>query len=943
MANEFLDKFLDHVKTKSSEIALGDGNIVYSWKEYGILSGKVYAYLKDRGIGKEQVVGIRLGRGLAQLICEIGILRNGSAFVALDTDSVPEDRSRYIEKNSECVLILGEKEWNEILDYRSEEGYNPEPDDRNLAFAVYTSGSTGRPKGALHERGSLTQSGHSVYNGSTSMIEGFDRFGVLIPQSMAAALIFTIKSTFMGASVFIPPLSVVKDPSQLHHFLEEFHITNVFAPPVLVPLIESAKSLRLILVGGELCIHTFSEKVPLYQIYAASESMFVLNTTRIYKEDPLPTLEVPAPENKVQIVDGELCFYNPYFRGYAGDPDATRSVFLQNDTVRLEDKIYRSRDGAKWDEKGRLVVTGRLDDMFKINGNRVEPGEVESAFKSICEAKEAAMLKFDVGNRSVTVMFYTQPQHANQTVNLWKEQLSKNLPHYMIPTYFVQISEFPHLRNGKLNRRGLFCPDFSKLHPEYIAPETEIQKEIASAFEESLEISHVGLDDDFFLLGGDSIAAMELLLNLEKYALQLQDIDSGKTVGGIAEILTERGIVSNVPKSVAQKKSYPLLLTQKHMLLQQLENSGFSPLWLNVQLEIPKGTSLEKFKSAVDSTLQAHPAFLFVFEQEKDQYRQRFAPELFKPTEIQIVEDLHKERSRFFKPGKILGEPLYRARIFKDSQKAVFVLTVNHAMIDGSSLSMFICDLQRTLNGKIPVKDSYFEALEEFERFFTPENKSALSEFEKKSEAILQEYATLPSPDFQGMWGACAKTSERDVPATPYLPTEIYAYAYAKTLHEYNQTDKVAFVITHHGKVTEAQLQCCGNFASDILISLNFDGTSDLELFKNLRAQIQKALKSPYRPVLPPMSAVIYQSNVLEMKLFGINVAESYIQSDFDIAENALNVHIFKKNGRMKLICEFDSARFKRESMEKFSELLQKNIEDMDSRKEFLFNLRGTL
>ena len=108
MANEFLDKFLDHVKTKSSEIALGDGNIVYSWKEYGILSGKVYAYLKDRGIDKEQIVGIRLGRGLAQLICEIGILRNGSAFVALDTDSVPEDRSRYIEKNSECVLFLGE-------------------------------------------------------------------------------------------------------------------------------------------------------------------------------------------------------------------------------------------------------------------------------------------------------------------------------------------------------------------------------------------------------------------------------------------------------------------------------------------------------------------------------------------------------------------------------------------------------------------------------------------------------------------------------------------------------------------------------------------------------------------------------------------------------------------------------------------------------------------
>lgn len=942
MQNEFLEKFLEHVQNKSGEIALGDGSTFYSWKEYGLLSGKVYAYLKDKSIGKEQIVGIRLGRGIPQLICEIGILRNGSAFVALDTDSVPEDRSRYIEKNSDSVLVLGEKEWEEILHYRVEEGYNHEPDDSNLAFAVYTSGSTGKPKGALHERGSLTKCGHSVYSGTTSMIEGFDRFGVLIPQSMAAALIFTIKSTFMGASVFIPPLSIVKDPALLNRFLETFHITNVFAPPVLVPLIDSAKTLRLILVGGELCINTFSEKVSLYQIYAASESMFVLNTTRIQKEDPLPTLEIPGAENRVQIVNGELCFYNPYFRGYAQNPEATQNAFLQNETVRFEDKIYRSRDGAKWDEKGRLVVTGRLDDMFKVNGNRVEPGEVESAFKSISGSAEAAMIKYEIGNRSVTVMFYTEPSKKD-VANVWKEALSAKLPHYMIPTYFVQIKKFPHLQNGKLNRRGLFCPDFSKIRPEYVPPQTAIQKIVAEAFEESLEIQNIGLDDDFFLLGGDSIAAMELLLNLEKYGLQLQDIDVGKNVGGIADILSKRKSQVKSSKDFFPRKFYPLLPTQEHMLLQQLENAGSSPLWLNIQLEIPPYVDLQKFTKAVDSTIQTHPAFLFIFEKEGEHFRQRFAPELFKPTEIQTVNNLDKEILAFFKPTAVLDAPLYHSRIFKKANAAIFVLTVNHAMIDGSSLSMFIFDVQRTFNGEAPAKDSYFEALEEFESFCSSENKRIFLQTEKQAKEILQKYATLPTPDKNGMWGRTIKTSERDVPTVHYYPTEVYAFAYAKTLHEYNHAKQVAFVITHHGKITEAQIQSCGNFASDILIALDFDDRSDRQLFDDLQLQIKSALQFPFRPVLPATSAVIYQSNVLEMKLFGINAAESYIQSDFEIAENALNVHIFKKNGSMKMICEFDSARFERENMETFSQQLQNNLARFELQKEEMFNFRGIL
>ncbi|MCR5028093.1 MAG: AMP-binding protein [Fibrobacter sp.] len=930
MSNEFLDHFLDHVEKKANEVALGDGSRFYTWKEYGSLTGKVYAYLKDRGLGKEDIVGVRLGRGLSQLICEIGILRNGSAFVALDMDSVPEERSRYIEKNCGAKLLLGEKEWAEIQQYREEKGYNLDADENNLAFAVYTSGSTGKPKGALHERGSLSKCGHSVYHEKTSMIEGFDRFGVLIPQSMAAALIFTLKSTFVGAAVFIPPLSTVKDPNALLLFLEKFQISNAFAPPVLVPMIDSAKSLRLILVGGELCIHSYSEKKPLYQIYAASESMFVLNTTPIRKEDPLPTLEVPGSENKVQIVDGELCFYNPYFRGYAGDPVSTKSVFLETENISVADKIYRSRDGAKWDSQGRLVVTGRLDDMFKVNGNRVEPGEVESAFKKISGASEAAMRKFDIGNRSVTVLFYTHPKILCGSVRDWKEILSAELPHYMIPNFFLEVESFPHLENGKLNRRGLSCPDFSKLRPEYVPPQTELQRLIANALEESLEVEHIGLDDDFFLLGGDSIAAMEMLLALERFGLKLQDIDAGKTVRGIAEILEARQMSFTAEISTDTIDPFPLLLPQKHMLLQQLENAGASPLWLNLQLELPSDVNVENFSRAVDTAIVTHPAFLFTFEK-SEELVQHYHPELFTPTPIQKIQgDIEAELAAFFRPTPVLNSLLYRACILQSGGKNIFAMTVNHAMIDGSSLSLFLFDVQRIYNNQEPAKDKYIKALIEFENYIrSRQGKRALQAAEKRQAKILSSYDTIPKPDFEGSWGAAAKTAERDVAILRYYPTELYAFAYAKTVHESNHTDKIAFVVTHHGKVTEAQISSCGNFATDILIALDFKGKTDQQLLSSIQKQIADALRVPFRPVLPAMTAVIYQSNVLEMKLFGKNAVESYVSADFDVAENALNVHIFKSGKKMKLMCEYDSARFKLESMESFAARLEENIQKL--------------
>lgn len=927
MQNPFLDKFLEHARTMPDKPALIDGSRSYTWKEAERLSGQVYAYLKDHRIGLDQFVGVKLKRNAETAVCFIGVLRNGSAFVSLDTESVPSFRTDFIQKDCDCKFIIDEEQLERIRCYRCELGYETAALDSNIALAIYTSGSTGFPKGVLQERGVLREAQKKFSDDVEAVFETGSRHAFITPFYWACFLMFFFKNLYAGGVSYIVPLDVVHDSCLLENFLFRHQILAVFLPVSLVSLFVEKDYPRVIFTGGEISSFGFRTNKKIFNCYGASEAMFLQGICKVDPDAKSSALFFPQKEHAVHLLDengnevkdgdvGELCFYNPYFRGYINHPEKTSEVFFPG-------KIFRSHDEAKRISENEVQIVGRKDDMFKIRGKRVEPGEIEVVFKKIASVELCVVRCFEIDKRFALILFYADGGNGVvRQESLWREEMRKILPDYMIPTYFVPVENFPRLDNGKINRRALECPDLSKLRPEYIAPTSKIETDICRAIENVLDVKDVGLNDEFELLGGDSVTAMDLLVELSEYGIESEDISRGKSVRGIARILLnkKKRVTDDVSVAGKSRQMYMLLPSQEHMFLQQLKYDKSSPLWLNTSFELPSNVDLQKFADAVDETIRIHPAFLFKVVHVGEEFRQTYCPELFQKTEIEDVSEPLPERlKRFFKVREILDASLCFTRIFRTAENAVFALSVNHSLIDGTSLGLFFGDVERIYKGLAPSRDFYFDALEDYEAYRkSDEGKQLFERVLLQEQDAFADYAVVPKQDFTGSWGAVVRTAKVPVPEFLRFPMEMYAFVYALAVRNFNKCDKVAFVVTHHGKNSERQKTTCGNFTFDLLILLDFAGRTVADVFVDMKRQLHNAVNVPYRPVVSAMSSVIYQSNIFSMQVLGVNAVESYLDSEFEIAENALNVHFFKEDSSIKMFLEYDSARFCAESMNAF-------------------------
>lgn len=940
--NSFLDRFLENTKKQPDRLAVLDGVYSYSWKEVERLSGQVSAFVRDHSLPQGSFVSIRMPRGASHFICQLGILRSGFPFVSIDTDVIPFERSNYIIENSESKLVIDENIWNRVLEYRYEPGYSELITETSTAFALYTSGSTGTPKGALHEYGQLDRCAFSFEFIGENVIANEDSFAVLVPQSMAAAMIITIRAVYVGATVIIVPINIVRNPSLLSSFLENKEVSSLFVPPTILPFVQDVKSIRTIMIGGEGSTGIFLKDKQIFNVYGASEAISAVAMGPVRRNEQVSTLGVPNPMMGICIVDesgtevpkgeiGELCFLNPYFKGYVKNEKPLDELFLSG-------KLYRSGDAAKILDNGELLVVGRKDDMFKVRGNRVEPTEIEIAFKKVSALESCVVRHFVLGNSTVIVLFYENPdRNVDRVVELeWRSKMDTLLPSYMVPSFFVAIKKFPCFDNGKINRRALACPDFSKLRPAFVAPVTEIEKIVCKAFENVLDVADVGLDDDFELLGGESITAMDLLVELSKFGIESKDISSGRTVRGIASILSAKKQIEKADDSVLTESRYYMLLpSQEHMFLQQLESDKSSPLWIDTFFDIPEKIDVNRFAKAVDAVLLAHPAFAFKIVKREGSFAQCYAPELLQSTSIEncLESEFEEKLKSFFDIKEILDSCLCFSKIYKTESKSIFAFAVNHSLIDGTSLGLFFNEVERVYHGYEISKDGYFEILAEYEAFRnSEEGRKVFTDGKAKEKESFASYSVTPKADSKQCWGASAKTMEISFPEFHYSPMEMYAFVYALAVREYNKNDKVAFIVTHHGKVSEKQKSTCGNFTFDLLVNLDFKGKSELGVFKDLKQQLRDALSVPFRPTLAPMAAVIYQSNILSMNVFGVNAVDFYVDSEFEIAENALNVHFFKDQGLVKMLLEYDSAMFVPESMEILKTLLLKAAEHLKNK-----------
>ncbi|HLP60854.1 MAG TPA: amino acid adenylation domain-containing protein, partial [Candidatus Deferrimicrobium sp.] len=502
--------------------------------------------LRDKGVDSNFPAAIMLKPSQEIIIGLLGILKAGGTFLPID-HNLPLDRITYILKESGTRLLITSEELSQKIRYEGEiiiienvdsnngEIANPRPVNKSgdAAYIIYTSGSTGKPKGVVIEHGSLVNL--CYWHNNYYEVTADDRATKFASFGFDASVWEIFPYLIKGAAIYIVPEEIKLDVRVLNRFYEDNGITISFLPTQVCEQfmkIEN-KTLRVLLTGGDKLKSLVKKSYRLYNNYGPTENTVVTTSFPVTEFSPNIPIGKPIANNQVYILDrdnnlqpvgipGELCIGGDgVARGYLNRPELTAEKFIDfpDSSYILEgSKLYRTGDLARWLPDGNIEFLGRIDFQIKVRGFRIELGEIENQLLNIENINEAVVLaKEDKNGEKYLCAYFT----ANKTIDgaSIKDNLSKNMPSYMVPSYFIPIAGFPLTPNGKLDRKALPDPETST-HRDYTPPANEMEKILSEVWEDVLN-KKVGIHDNFFEIGGDSIKTILISSKLFKWGLTL--------------------------------------------------------------------------------------------------------------------------------------------------------------------------------------------------------------------------------------------------------------------------------------------------------------------------------------------------------------------------------------------------------------------------------------
>ncbi len=437
---------------------------------------------------------------------------------------------------------------------------NPEKinNPKDLAYVIYTSGSTGKPKGVMIEHGSAVniliglQEDYPLLEEDTYLLKTTYTFDVSVAELFGWF--------YAGGRLAILEPGEEKNPQKVLEAIEQYHVTHInFVPSMLNLFLDicakekthTLDKLRYIFACGEALpkevvnkFNKISSKVKLENIYGPTES--TIYATRYSLSDsaypdivpigqPLQNIQayILDKNNNLQPigVPGELCLGGKGIaRGYINRPELTSSKFIPN-PFRAGEKIYKTGDLVKWLPDGNIEYLGRMDHQVKIRGFRIELGEIESQLYKLEYIKEAVVVAREDAKSGTKYLCAYIVADRDLIVHEIRENLKTTLPEYMVPSYFIQMENLPLSQNGKVDRKALPAQDgkFST-GEEYVAPSNEIEQKLAEVWQEILGVKKVGIKDNFFDLGGNSLEAIQMMGRLEGYSLNMRHIMQYPTI-----------------------------------------------------------------------------------------------------------------------------------------------------------------------------------------------------------------------------------------------------------------------------------------------------------------------------------------------------------------------------------------------------------------------------
>jgi len=750
--NAWFEQVLDRggeAQAQRPAILTPDGIVTYAALER---DANVIAHaLVGRGVAVGAVVGVLTERSAALPAVLLGLWKVGAVYLPLAAD-LPPERLGLIAADAGAVDLIALDGLAvpaelaskvppplrpEAIDpaFRANHLHRPQPvgEADAVAYILYTSGSTGRPKGTLI--------GHDAYlntilgAGEALELGPDDRTLAMASPSFDVSLSdFGLPLAF-GAALCPVPYPVLSAPSRFRAFLSEMRISVADITPTYLRLFDGAAlpSLRALVTGGEAPfaadVRAYAGRLRYFNAYGPTENA-ITSTMGILSPDPAAVLIAgrPLPNTSVHLCDptgnrvppgaiGEIWLGGAGLaKGYLGRPEANEAAFLDMP----EGRRYRSGDLGRWSASGELEILGRADDQVKLNGIRIEPGEIEYALGRLPAIAQAAVVLDGGAGQSQSLWGFVRlaPGQILPADAEWRAFLAESLPAYMIPAALIEVATIPLSVSGKVDKAALAGLLASRTPggAERERPLDGLEHEIASLWGELLGHGPVSRDDNFFALGGHSLLAIALAHRLETrlgHPVSARDLFADPTLAGFARRVAAQ---ATQPPETLRRSDRASLGQRDFWIAAQagFDTRGFIlPLILRVEGEVPPPRLWQRAWAAL---VARHPALRTRFaEDEAGGLRRIVAEDVDGPFEVSEAPDLAAAlaaiRARQGEPLAMDCPPLWRAGLvgLAGSDSPLFWLALHHAVGDGVSLGVLVEDLSALLRGEAlaPLADAY--------------------------------------------------------------------------------------------------------------------------------------------------------------------------------------------------------------------------------------------
>ncbi|MBN8758761.1 amino acid adenylation domain-containing protein, partial [Variovorax sp.] len=733
-----VELFEEQVARTPWSVAVVDEGGEVTYRELEERSNQLGHYLRERGVGVGVLVPLCVERSVEMVIGILGIIKAGGAYVPIDP-TYPAERTRYMLEDigpavvvttGSCRGAMAGIEGLVVVELDGEAaaiGQAPAVTLRagagggDAAYVIYTSGSTGRPKGVVIEHRNVSaflQWSRSEFSGS--------RIGV----------VYATTSICFDLSVFelFYPLVTGKRCRILDHGLvigkyldqDQAVLVNT-VPSVIGQLLKEGMPMERIgvlnLAGEpipwEVQEQLEVERIEVRNLYGPTEDTTYSTMDRL-ERGRMASIGRPLANKRVYVLNGSgaLCPVGVpgelwiggagVSRGYLNDVERTAEKYIDNPYG--EGRVYRTGDRCRWLGDGTIEYLGRLDQQVKVRGYRIEPGEIEAVLECCPGVSRAVVVVKEGPEGQKRLVAYVSMSGGYERQAVW-QWLRSRLPEYMVPSQLVELEELPLTANGKVDRRRLPDPGQAESGGGYEAPRTETERVLAGIWSGLLGRERIGINDNFFEIGGDSIISIQVVSRARRqgYELQPRDLFLYQTIGKLSAVLSSRGSGVSRGEQGLLTGRCGLLPVQAWYLGRERE--GLSHFNQSILLEVDKGVGGERLREVWSALVRQHDVLRFVYRRGGEGWEQRYGegPGLLLEEDLRMVglSELGEritaccqvyQRGLDIEAGRVSCGVWLRTPEGEACDRLLVV--VHHLAVDGVSWRIMVEDLERLLRGE---------------------------------------------------------------------------------------------------------------------------------------------------------------------------------------------------------------------------------------------------